>query len=85
MTHCNIPLSALVTVMTLASFMPCGANAADAVRAASLGHKKAIARRVYEERLNLGRVELPYSPGFVGHGADGMVQMADGPIAEEWT
>ncbi len=75
MTHCNILLSALATVMTLASIMPCGASAADAVRAASLGHNKAIARRVYEEGLNLGRFEVPYSPGFVGHGADGMVEL----------
>ena len=75
MRHCNILLSALATVMTLASIMPCGASAADAVRAASLGHSKAIARRVYEEGLNLGRFEAPYSPGFVGHGADGMVEL----------
>lgn len=69
MKYCNILLSALATVMTLTGIMPCGACAADAVRAASLGHNKAIADRVYEEGLNLGRFEVPYSPGFVGHGS----------------
>ena len=42
MTHCNILLSPFATVMLLASSMPCGASAADAVRAASLGHNKPL-------------------------------------------
>lgn len=53
MKYCNILLSALATVMTLTGIMPCGTCAADAVRAASLGHNKAIAHRVYEEGVNL--------------------------------
>jgi hypothetical protein len=56
MKYCNILLSALATVMTLTGIMPCGACAADAVRAASLGHNKAITHRVYEEGLNRSRV-----------------------------
>lgn len=78
MKYCNILLSALATVMTLAGTMPCGACAADAVRAASLGHNKAIAHRVYEEGWNLGRFEVPYSPGFVGHGSTSPFTHADG-------
>lgn len=55
-----------------------GACTADAVRAASLGHNNAIAYRVYEEGLNLGRFEVPYSPGFVGHGSTSTFTHADG-------
>lgn len=77
MKYCNILLSALATVMTLAGTMPCGACAADAVRAASLGHNKAIAHRVYEEGWNLGRFEVPYSPGFVGHGSTSPFTLPD--------
>ena len=78
MKYCNILLSTLATVMTLTGIMPCGACAADAVRAASLGHNKANAHRVYEEGLNLGRFEVPYSPGFVGHDSTSTFTHANG-------
>ena len=78
MKYCNILLSALATLMTLTGIMPCGACAADAVRAASLGHNQAVAHRVYEEGFNLGRFEVPCSPGFVGHGSTATFTHADG-------
>ena len=99
MKYCNILLSALATLMTLTGIMPCGACAADAVRAASLGHNQAVAHRVYEEGFNLGRFEVPCSPGSSATAVRRRLPtptawpkskafakrfMADGRIAEEW-
>jgi predicted ester cyclase len=39
-----------------------------AAAASQTEHNKATARRVYEEGLNQGRFEVPYTPDFVGHG-----------------
>ncbi|WP_194931960.1 ester cyclase [Lysobacter niastensis] len=64
----NILLSAVATIVALTGVMPCGANASDGVRAESVELNKSITRRVYEEGLNQGRFEVPYSADFVGHG-----------------
>ena len=42
---------------------------------------KAVARRVYEEGLSLGKFEVPYTENFVGHGGATTFSHADG-IAE---
>jgi predicted ester cyclase len=39
---------------------------------------KATARRVYEEAINQGRFDVPYTPGFVGHGGRGTFSHAEG-------
>lgn len=64
----NILLSTLATVAALAGAVPCGARTADEAPAASVEQNKSLARRVYEEGLNQGRFEVPYTADFVGHG-----------------
>jgi steroid delta-isomerase-like uncharacterized protein len=64
----NILLSAVATIAGLTAAITWGANASDGVRAESLELNKSITRRVYEEGLNQGRFEVPYSADFVGHG-----------------
>jgi steroid delta-isomerase-like uncharacterized protein len=58
--------------------IPCEATASDGVRAATLELNKSITRRVYEEGLNQGRFEVPYSADFVGHGGRSTFTHADG-------
>lgn len=71
-------LSAVTTSVVLTGVLPCGANASDDVRAESLELNKSITRRVYEEGLNQGRFEVPYSEDFVGHGGRATFTHADG-------
>lgn len=72
MTHCNVLLSAFATVMTLVSIMPCGACAADAVRAASLGH---------DNGTGLGSPAMGRAVQVTG---TALFRMADRRIAKEW-
>ncbi|UWX03611.1 ester cyclase [Pseudoxanthomonas sp. NC8] len=74
----DILLSAAATFAAISCAMPCGANAAGAAREESLELNKSIARRVYEEGLNQGRFEVPYSENFVGHGGNSTFTHADG-------
>lgn len=74
----NFLLSAVATIFALTGLIPCGANASDSVRAESLELNKSITRRVYEEGLNQGRFEVPYSADFVGHGGRATFTHADG-------
>ena len=78
MKTCNLLLSAVATIGALTGVIPCGANAADGVGAEPLELNKSITRRVYEEGLNQGRFEVPYSAGFVGHGGRATFTHADG-------
>ena len=74
----DILLSAVATMVALTGVIPCEATAADGVRAESLELNKSITRRVYEEGLNQGRFEVPYSADFVGHGGRRTFTHADG-------
>lgn len=74
----NILLSAVATIVALTGVIPCGANASDGVHAESLELNKSISRKVYEEGLNQGRFEVPYSADFVGHGGRTTFTHADG-------
>lgn len=78
MKTCNILLSAVTAFVALTGVVPCEATASDGVRAESLETNKSITRRVYEEGLNQGRFEVPYSPDFVGHGGRRTFTHADG-------
>lgn len=78
MKTCNILLPAVATIVGLTGVIPCEATAADGVRAGSLELNKSITRRVYEEGLNQGRFEVPYSADFVGHGGRRTFTHADG-------
>ncbi len=78
MKTCNMLLSAVATVVALTGVLPCGANASDGARAESLELNKSITRRVYEEGLNQGRFEVPYSEDFIGHGGSSTFTHADG-------
>jgi steroid delta-isomerase-like uncharacterized protein len=77
----NFLLSAVATIAALTGVMPCEATACDGIRAGSLEFNKSITRRVYEEGLNQGRFDVPYSDDFVGHGGRRTFTHADG-IAE---
>jgi steroid delta-isomerase-like uncharacterized protein len=77
----KILLSAVATMVAHTAVIPCEATASDVARAEPLEVNKSITRRVYEEGLNQGRFEVPYSEAFVGHGgrrdfthADGMAE-----------
>ena len=74
----NILPSAVALFATLSGVLPCPAHAADGARDASLEHNKAVTRRVYEEGLNQGRFEVPYSEDFVGHGGNASFTHAQG-------
>lgn len=78
MRTCNILLSAVATFVALSGVMPCGASASGGARDESLELNKSITRRVYEEGLNQGRFEVPYSENFVGHGGNATFTHADG-------
>lgn len=78
MKTCNILLSAVATFVALSGVMLYGANASGGARAESLELNKSITRRVYEEGLNQGRFEVPYSENFVGHGGTATFTHADG-------
>lgn len=77
MKTCNTLVSAVATFVVFSCAMPCGANASGA-RAEVLELNKSITRRVYEEGLNQGRFEVPYSEDFVGHGGNATFTHADG-------
>ena len=74
----NLLLSAVTASVVLTGVIPCGANASDGVRGESLELNKSVTRRVYEEGLNQGRFEVPYSDDFVGHGGRRTFTHADG-------
>lgn len=74
----NILLSAVAAIVVLAGLIPWRADASDGARADSLELNKSITRRVYEEGLNQGRFEVPYSEDFVGHGGRATFTHADG-------
>ena len=74
----NFLLSAVATIVALGGMIPCEATASDDVRAESLELNRSITRRVYEEGLNQGRFEVPYSADFVGHGGRATFTHADG-------
>lgn len=78
MKTCNLLLSAVATIAALTGVIPCRADASDGVRAESLELNKSVTRRVYEEGLNQGRFEVPYSESFVGHGGRSTFTHADG-------
>ncbi len=78
MKTCNILLSAVATVAALSGVMPCGANESGGARAEPVELNKSITRRVYEEGLNQGRFEVPYSESFVGHGGNATFTHAQG-------
>ena len=65
-------------MVALTGVIPCAATASDGVRAESVELNKSITRRVYEEGLNQGRFEVPYSADFVGHGGRNTFTHADG-------
>ncbi|MFO1207346.1 MAG: ester cyclase [Burkholderiales bacterium] len=69
-------LSAVATIATFTGVVPCNATASDVAESVELN--KSIARRVYEEGLNQGRFEVPYSADFVGHGGRSSFTHADG-------
>ena len=70
-------LSAVATFVALSGVVPCGANASDGASADALELNKSITRRVYEEGLNQGKFEVPYSEDFVGHGGNATFTHAD--------
>jgi steroid delta-isomerase-like uncharacterized protein len=74
----KILLSAIATFAAVSGVMPCGANASGGAGTESLELNKSITRRVYEEGLNQGRFEVPYSEDFVGHGGKNTFTHADG-------
>ena len=74
----NILLSALATLVAFTGVMSCAATASDGVGAEPLELHKSITRRVYEEGLNQGRFDVPYSADFVGHGGRRTFTHADG-------
>lgn len=81
----NLLLSAVTASVVLTGIIPCGANASDGVGAESLEINKSVTRRVYEEGLNQGRFEVPYSSDFVGHGGRATFTHADGMAeAQGW-
>lgn len=61
-------LSAFAAFVALTGVLPCGAATADGVHPSTPEQNKSLARRVYEEGLNQGRFDVPYTPDFVGHG-----------------
>lgn len=85
MKYRNILLSTFATVAALTGGMPCGAEAADDTRSSAVEQNKSLARRVYEEGLNQGRFEVPYSADFVGHGGARTFTHAEGMAeAQGW-
>jgi predicted ester cyclase len=78
MKYRNVLLSALATGVALTGVMACGARASDDAPSAALEDNKSLARRVYEEGLNQGRFEVPYTPDFVGHGGTRTFTHAEG-------
>jgi steroid delta-isomerase-like uncharacterized protein len=78
MKTCNLLLSAVATIVALMGVVPCEATASDGARVESLELNKSITRRVYEEGLNQGRFEVPYTDDFVGHGGRRTFTHADG-------
>lgn len=71
-------LSAMATFVVLAGVIPREAAASDRVRADALELNKSVTRRVYEEGLNQGRFEVPYSADFTGHAGASTFTHADG-------
>jgi steroid delta-isomerase-like uncharacterized protein len=74
----NILLSVVATIVVLTAVNTLRADASDGVHAGSLELNKSITRRVYEEGLNQGRFDVPYTADFVGHGGRNAFTHADG-------
>lgn len=70
--------SAIVSLLACTGVWPCGANASEGVDASALELNKSITRRVYEEGLNQGKFEVPYTSDFVGHGGANTFTHAQG-------
>lgn len=64
----KILMSTFATFLALTGVTPCGASTSEAADPAVIEQNKSLARRVYEEGLNQGRFDIPYTPDFVGHG-----------------
>lgn len=78
MKTCNILLSAVASIVVLSGGILSGADASDSVHAGPIELNKSITRRVYEEGLNQGRFEVPYSADFIGHGGRSTFTHANG-------
>ncbi|GAB3513901.1 hypothetical protein GCM10027400_22870 [Pseudoxanthomonas daejeonensis] len=74
----NILMSAVTAFAAATGLVPCNAAVPDSVHAESLELHKSITRKVYEEGLNQGRFDVPYSEDFVGHGGRKTFTHADG-------
>ena len=74
----------LAAVLAVAQIVlpPCAQGGSDlpaaTTDATQAERNKAIARRVYEEGLNQGRFDVPYTPDFVGHGGSRTFTRAEG-------
>lgn len=71
-------LSAVATLVTLTRALPCGASASEGVGAESIELNRAATRRVYEEGLNQGSFDVPYTAGSVGHAGASIFTHAQG-------
>jgi predicted ester cyclase len=74
-------LSAALLVSILSSFSAGAAGSAGGPAPGSRSEaerNKAVARRVYDEGLSQGKFEVPYTPGFVGHGGASTFRHEDG-------
>ena len=60
----HVRIAAVAVALTAMALAPLAA-------AASPEHNARVARRVYEHGLSQGRFDVPYTPGFVGHGGTG--------------
>jgi steroid delta-isomerase-like uncharacterized protein len=78
MKTCNVLLSAVATWFVFSCAVPSWADATGHGRAESLELNKSVTRRVYEEGLNQGRFDVPYTDDFVGHGGNATFTHADG-------
>lgn len=71
-----LPLALLVSFVS--SFSAGWAGVSPASSRSETERNKAVARRVYDEGLSQGRFEVPYTPGFVGHGGAVTFRHEDG-------
>lgn len=74
----QILVSAIAILVSFSCAKPCAADASGTARTEPLELNKSITRRVYEEGLNQGKFEVPYSEDFVGHGGNTSFTHADG-------
>lgn len=72
MNNWNFLLPVVAFAAAISTVLPCehaaAREAAAEAAAAALDLNKAVTRRVYEEGLNQGRFQVPYTADFVGHG-----------------